>query len=160
LGANGTVDNVDVSGDVSGYGRTGGLVGTSEGSISGSTVNGDVQGEEEVGGLVGRLERGATITDSHTTGNVGGVGVVGGLVGYSVGSIFGSTASGIVSSNVPRGDLENKEIGGLVGVLHSGATITNSNASGDVSGRLSIGGLVGFASGTADGFPASSITKC
>ena len=128
LGAGGTVDNVDVTGH----------------------VNGD--GYEEVGGLVGRLESGATITDSHTTSNQDGSGVsgfvkVGGLVGYSEGSIETSTASGPVSGVGYIEDSENEYIGGLVGVLQLGATITDSNASGYVDGGLSVGGLVGLSQG-------------
>ena len=151
LDAGGTVNNVDVTGLVNGYGydEVGGLVGTSSGSISGSTVNGDVNGYEEVGGLVGRLESGATITDSHTTSNEYGSGVsgfvaVGGLVGYSAGSIETSTASGPVSGVGDIEEFENEYIGGLVGKLESGATITDSSASGYVSGALNVGGLVGW----------------
>jgi hypothetical protein len=152
LGLDGTVDNVDVTGRVQGGLSVGGLVGTSSGSISGSTVNSDVYGNEEVGGLVGRLESGATITDSHATSNEFGSGVsglvtVGGLVGYSQGSITTSTASGPVSGVGFIEDSENQNIGGLVGVLHVGATITNSNASGYVYGGLNVGGLVGLSSG-------------
>jgi hypothetical protein len=169
LGADGTVDNVDVTGHVNGNvyievdDGVGGLVGTSSGSISGSTVNGDVNGYNGVGGvggLVGRLESGATITDSHTTSNQDGSGVtgsvaVGGLVGYSEGSITTSTASGPVSGVGDVADDENRDIGGLVGVLESGATITGSSASGYVSGGLNAGGLVGWSDGDITGSHAT-----
>jgi hypothetical protein len=137
--ADGTIENVHVTGnviDTGGPDGTGGLVGTvgtSEASISGSSVTGNVTGEDDVGGLVGSSS--GSISSSWYLGDVRGEGSVGGLVGSSTGNISGSFAGGSVLGI-------NSYTGGLVG-LSQGA-ISNSYASGDVTGSSSVGGLVGL----------------
>ena len=157
LDATGTINDVTVTGKVSGdiYNYTGGLVGTSNGSISESTVNADVTGPYRVGGLVGKLALDATITDSHATGDVTGLDEIGGLVGFSNGSITTSTAIGKVTGS----GAESRDIGGLVGILESGGSISYSHATGEVSGFLSIGGLVGYTAGITVAGGSSSITN-
>ena len=141
LDAGGRVENVTVTGNVTGgyeIADIGGLVGRAEGTITGSTMNGDVDGHWRVGGLVGTLTEFGTITDSHTTGDVTGVGDrVGGLVGRSDGNITDSTATGNVEGRW--------EIGGLVG--YSDGFITRSHTTGAVSGEDRVGGLVGQSDG-------------
>jgi hypothetical protein len=133
--ANGRIENVHVTGDVTDPGGpdgTGGLVGTSEANISGSSATGNVTGENDVGGLVGSSS--GSISSSWYLGDVRGEGSVGGLVGSSTGDISGSFAGGSVLGT-------NSYTGGLVGI--SDGAISNSYASGDVNGSDYVGGLVG-----------------
>ena len=134
----GTVDNVDVTGDVTGGSSVGGLVGSSNGSINNSSVNGNVIGDDYVGGLVG--EFGGSITNSNATGSVSGTTNVGGLVGST-----GGVATNITNSYA-TGDVSGVDnIGGLVGLLDQNHSITYSHATGDVTGSGEyIGGLVGW----------------
>lgn len=105
---------------------------------------GDVDGgvSVNVGGLVGTLGTGE-ISESSFTGDVTGTNVVGGLVGLALGDISNSTFSGTVTGE--------RYIGGIAG--GTGApTISNSSASGIVTGiqggEGNIGGLVGGGSAT------------
>jgi M26 IgA1-specific Metallo-endopeptidase N-terminal region/The GLUG motif len=163
--ADGTIENVHVTGNVTGSGGpegTGGLVGTvgsSEASISGSSATGNVTGDYDVGGLVGSSF--GSISSSWYLGDVRGEGSVGGLAGSSSGSISGSFAGGSVlgidsytgglvgisdgaiSNSYASGDVTGRDfVGGLVGIQQNN-NIINSYASGDVTGRDFVGGLVG-----------------
>jgi hypothetical protein len=154
LESGGKVENVTVTGNVTGDGNVGGLVGNSAGIIIGSSMHGDVTGSSwKIGGLVGALEDTGRITDSHTTGDVTSTGDrVGGLVGESAGEISDSSASGNVNGRW--------DVGGLVG--RSNGNITNSHASGNVEGASgnvdfdeNVGGLVGQSNGNITGSTAS-----
>ena len=134
--ADGTIENVHVTGNVNDPGGpdgTGGLVGTSEANISGSSATGNVTGENDVGGLVGSSS--GSISSSWYLGDVRGEGSVGGLVGSSTGNISESFAGGSVLGIYSY-------TGGLVGI--SQGAISNSYASGDVTGSDYVGGLVGL----------------
>ena len=128
-------------------------------------LNIDIEGQGIVGGLVG-WNRGI-ITNSHATGDVtGGLLNLGGLVGRNHGAIIHSYATvnfigstsygtgGLVGINTNLGTITNSyatgnvsgndEVGGLVGINTNLGTITNSYATGNVSGNDEIGGLVGI----------------
>ena len=95
-----------------------------------------------VGGLVGTLGTGE-LRQSSFTGDVTGTNTVGGLVGLAFGDITDSTFSGSVTGE--------RYVGGIAG--GTGApTISNSSASGSVTGLAGgegyIGGLVGGGSAT------------
>ena len=104
---------------------------------------GDVDGgvSAEVGGLVGTLGTGE-ISESSFTGVVTGTNTVGGLVGLAFGDITDSTFSGSVTGE--------RYVGGIAGAT-GGQIISNSSASGSVTGLTGgegkIGGLVGGGSG-------------
>ena len=104
-------------------------------------VSARVTGSRWAGGLVGYNILGH-ITDSYVTGSVSGSSPVGGLVGENTGPITDSYFNGNVN-----GDYEN--IGGLVGLNDSPGGITGSYATGRVSGRGRVGGLVGSNGGGA-----------
>ncbi|MFW6064775.1 MAG: GLUG motif-containing protein [Candidatus Natronoplasma sp.] len=112
----------------------GGVVGYfAYGSVTESSVTGNVSGEHKVGGLVGE-SRDEGIHQSSATANVSGLGdYVGGLVGFNLGPVTDSFATGNVSGD--------GSVGGLIG-YHS-AKVSNSYASGNVSGNVSVGGLIG-----------------
>ena len=167
----GSIDGVTVSGSVSGRHNVGGIVGGSNWHITDAESSAAVIGKGNyVGGLVGYSE-GGNIRDSWATGNVGGrlagdnigglAGVfrgsnreifasyatgdvesrgnkIGGLVGESQGRIKASYAIGDVSS--PRGQF----VGGFLGHGVAGS-VSNSYATGAVTGRRYVGGFVGSA---------------
>ena len=126
----------------------GGLVGWNTGPISDSDASGSVEGlrVQESGGLVGWNS--SSITDSSASGDVGDAassgGTSGGLVGVnSSGAVIrGSSAAGDVTSS-------SSSIGGLVG--RNNGTITESAASGAVTGFDLVGGLVGHYRGVSSG---------
>ena len=133
----GSLQNLGVSGTVTGGGLTGGLVGqTHIVSITNCYAAVTVNGFDNVGGLVGQSD--GNITNCYATGAVSGVSTkVGGLAGVSSGSINNCFSTGNVSSSV--GDA-----GGVVGYLIESGSVINCYATGDVSGFSSVGGLVGF----------------
>ncbi len=160
--------------------QIGGLVGHSTGSISNSTASGNVSGASQAGGLVGATT--ATISSSQAFGNVSGTSQVGGLAGYSTSNVSNTTASGAVSASGDKiGGLVGEafgstitgssaigavastgllDVGGLVGALENAsisqpASVSDSSASGTVSGTKTggggtgnVGGLVGLAQGS------------
>jgi hypothetical protein len=141
-GENLTITNSSSKGIIKGGANyIGGLIGYhDQGTITDSYATGSVEGNYFTGGLIGYNDQG-TITDSHATGNVEGNRYTGGLMGYNNGgTISGSYASGDVTSI-------GYYVGGLVGYNDaddSAALITDSYATGDVSGYWQVGGLVGF----------------
>jgi carbon monoxide dehydrogenase subunit G len=130
----GTIDNVSVTGEISGVDSVGGLVGYGyEGTIINSCASVAVTGVNQVGGLVGEFM--GEITDSCATGEVNGTRHVGGLIGFAEETeIQRSYASGEVNGT--------DEVGGLIGRIEEGS-IGYSYAAGDVSGNMDVGGLVG-----------------
>ncbi|WP_164885069.1 YDG domain-containing protein [Rubrivivax rivuli] len=142
----------------------GGLVGVLDsGGITDSNASGTVSGLSDgvayVGGLVGQYGSGCyfctlnanfTITNSHATGAVradASAFYAGGLIGYVYsGVLVGVTASGNVTAVDSLNANSNEAVGGLVGYFGSynqRSSITNSSASGAVTGGYYSGGLVG-----------------
>ena len=120
---------------VNGGDHVGGLAGVSEGRVAGVSITGDVTGFYQVGGLIG-LSSG-TIADSSASGVVTGVSSeVGGLVGNN-GEDGEVTDSHVVDTIVES----ERYAGGLVGMNYG--AITDSHATGKVTGHNNVGGLVG-----------------
>jgi hypothetical protein len=131
-----------------------------------SVINATVIVPEDVYGLV-RFNAGTVgILDVAT------ISAVGILVGFSMGSVSDSYASGTVSGDVCVGGLVGQNtgtvnnsystgnvtgiggVGGLVGIngaLIYGGTVSNSYSSGSVTGRDDVGGLVGMNEGSGAG---------
>ncbi len=169
----GTISDSYATGSVSGNNYVGGLVGRSGATIGNSYATGSVSGNDSVGGLVGRNDD-ATVSNSYATGSVDGNSLVGGLVGFnSGGTVSFSYATGSVSGNNYVGGLvgtngadggegavgsiansyatgqvssTGDNVGGLVG--RNIASVSESYATGSVSGGSYIGGLVGANYGT------------
>ena len=145
----GTVENVTVSGSVSGsIIDVGGVVGFMVGNgsrILSSSFDGTVSGTaDHTGGLVGANM--GKIRHSHTSGTVtttgGHASQVGGLAGSNVGIIYASYSESNVNAN------GSFWVGGLVGqnggpYVKGRGAIVASYSHGDVSGRGDVGGLVG-----------------
>ncbi len=146
IGAGTTVRNVTLQdAHIQGFRRTGALAGTNYGAVRDSCAHGTVDGRRSVGGLVGRNE--GAITDSCSSGGVtGSQRSIGGLAGTNAGEIHRSHSSATVSFNDQTGQsigwTSFNRIGGLVGDNNEGE-VTNSFATGRVSGYESVGGLVG-----------------
>jgi filamentous hemagglutinin family protein len=116
---------------------------TNAGSVYNSFASGSVTGRFGVGGLLGYAVGGTTVINAFTTGTVGGNNhSIGGLVGYAS-AIDISYSHSSVTINSTDGN-----VGGLVGYNNGGGSITNSYASGNVSGTTSVGGLVGYNTGS------------
>ena len=143
VGANqGTVSHSYATGNVSGYGCVGGLVGSNDfGLINSSYSTGSVSGGRKyLGGLAG-CNNGGTIIASYATGSVSGDTRVGGLVGDNSGSVVASYATGSVGGQ--------KYAGGLVGKNDDGL-ISASYSVSEVTGGHYIGGLAGGNEGIVD----------
>jgi hypothetical protein len=142
----GTIENVSVSGTLSGSGTVGGLVGQvySDGNIQDCHADMDITATAlNVGGLAG-YNTGGNIENSTSAGTVSGNSRVGGLVGLNEGNITNCHSTAASSGN---GD----DIGGLIGRNNSG-TLTDISAEGSVSGNNNVGGLIGF-----NGYGTSSV---
>ena len=101
-------------------------------------LNVSIEGGYNAGGLAGRNE--GQILNSYTTGRVIGKDNVGGLVGANYRTIRFSHASVKISGGTA--------VGGLAGLSKAGsrgqeASIASSYATGDVTGIVEVGGLVG-----------------
>lgn len=146
------------------YFNVGGLVGYAKNStIYASHATGNVNATFNVGGLIGRLED-SSASYSYATGTVNVTGTsnpsgnqnIGGLIG----EIVNNTTNSSVSNSYATGSVNNQlnpkvyALGGLVGAIFnsyndpmcsSGITtrISDSFATGAVSGNYAVGGLVG-----------------
>jgi hypothetical protein len=134
-------------------------------------VDANVIGGAYVGALAGYVYRGSTVTDSSSTGTVSGTSYVGGLIGAAVGQ-SGEPVSVTRLMSAATVTATGREIGGLLGSVTNGFTLSGSYATGTVTGDEYVGGLSGsccsaftqstvdsFASGkaTATGFGAASL---
>jgi filamentous hemagglutinin family protein len=173
--AGGDIRNSHAEGSVSGATNVGGLVGfaTGSGGLYDSTALGNVTATTNgggVGGLVGQFSMAAGMQRAEANGNVSGGAYTGGLVGYYnttgalvtgtaraatvsgntwVGGLLGySNASSITGGTASATVTSNDSAGGLAG--HTGGSVTDSSASGSVSGGSNsyVGGLIGQAAGT------------
>ena len=139
-----TISACYATGDASGSGRVGGLVGWNNGAISACYATGGASGSgSAIGGLVGYNNSG-TISACYATGDANGSSDVGGLVGYNnSGTISACYATGNVSGS--------SQVGGLVGENYG--TVTNSYFDSTVNSALATTPIGG---GTTTG---SSITN-
>ena len=165
----GIVRDSYATGRVIGEKEAGGLVGNSEinTTVTGSYATGRVSTSEtagRAGGLVGATNSGATISDSYATGQVSASGDrsdVGGLAGYvSATTVSGCYAGGNVSTAAAAND---SDLGGLVGHIRLGSTLTGCYATGTVTAAgadSNAGGLIGHIahSGTAPTIRATYAT--
>ena len=135
----GTVQDLSVSGSVSGSYNVGGVVGYNRGSVEDCDFTGSVSGNNYVGGVVGY--NGGTVENCYNIGEVSG-NYVGGVVGYNGANVENcyNTGSGTVKGN--------NYVGGVVGWNSSGGGVTNCYNTGSVNGSgNSVGGVVGDNSG-------------
>ncbi|WP_189030785.1 GLUG motif-containing protein [Paenibacillus albidus] len=138
IGPDGVVRNVGLAGgSITGKSHTGGLAGRNYGTVDQSYVASVVSSAAgTVGGLVGYNGSGSEVTSSYAAGSVSGGNYVGGLVGRNDDTVSASYATGTVDgANI---------VGGLIGD-NEGGTVTQSYATGAVSGSGDhVGGLLGY----------------
>ena len=169
---NGTITHSSATGSLSGLGLNtwsmAGLVIENHGTITRSHASVTMDGlTESAGGLA--TSNYGTITLSDASGAVKAVALAGGLVGYSQGAIAQSSATGDVSVSLDSG----ASAGGLVGQLQTSGTISESFATGNVSGGVSgakgkqrykhrgleLGGLAGYSGGAVQySYATGSVT--
>ena len=156
VGSSGYIYNIGLEDvDVKGKNNVGGLVGYNMKRVEDSYVTGKVKGENTVGGLVGKSIYSGEIYRSYATGAVTGEKVLGGLVGWNLGDIELSYAAGKVKGGW---DSREDKFGGLVGYNENGM-IKTSYATGNVEGRIHIGGFVGENSGVIENsYATGSVT--
>ena len=170
----GTVQNLTVSGSVSGKNYVGGVVGYNDGgTVTGCIFSGSdsVSGEWYVGGIAGRNN--GTVKNCYSTGQVNGSADsndVGGVVGlnhgtvencYNTGSVSGKNYVGGVVGYNNGGSVTNSYntgagtvtgtgdyVGGVVGDNGSSASVENCYNTGSVSGLDSVGGVAGLNHGS------------
>lgn len=151
IGNGGLIENVTVTGTVTGTGKVGGVVGwLSNAKIKNShaevTVTGGGSHSTDVGGLVGHAGGdGALIEGSTSKGSVTSAGRnVGGLAG--VATYIKNSSSSVTVTSIH--EAENNNAGGLVGSVHPfSGEISNSFATGDVEAiGNNVGGLIGHLS--------------
>ena len=141
----GSLSDSQAFGEVMGGSRLGGLSGVNDGSIISSyataTVNGSDTSSNDIGGLVGHNNN--VITNSYATGAVSATGNnIGGLVGFN-------NNGRIVNTYAEGGVMGASQVGGLIG-RHHGSLRDSYVALGAVSGSGSdIGGLIGIINTTA-----------
>ena len=147
VGSEGKVQNLSVSGSVSGKISVGGVVGHNEGGRVENCYNiGEVSGNIGVGGVVGQ-NIGGIVENCYNTGEVSGNSSVGGVVGLNDGNVTGCYNTGKVSGN--------SYVGGVVGENSGSSTVENCYNTGTVTGTDDrVGGVVGENSGS------SSVTNC
>lgn len=136
----GKLENITVSGSVTGTGWAGGIVGiiNSGGVALNISYSGVVNSTGDlVGGIVGLLNSNATLQEITMQGSVTGTSLVGGIAGQinSGSSISGGIVSAIITGS-------GNDIGGAAG-YNNNAALSNVAFSGSVNGNLRIGGLVG-----------------
>ena len=154
----GTVQNLTVSGSVSGNDHVGGVVGDNRGSVEDCDFTGSVTGTVDyVGGVVGY--NGGTVKNCYNTGNISG-NTSGNTSGNSVGGIVGQnrgTVENCYNTGNISGDISIGFSGGVVGWNESG-TVKNCYNTGNISGPDSgffnaVGGVVGLNS-------SASVANC
>ena len=149
VGIQGTVQNLSVSGSVSGSGNSvGGVVGLNSGSVEDCDFTGSVSGSgNSVGGVVGYNSDISTVENCYNTGAVSGGECVGGVVGLNSGNVKNCYNTGTVTGT-------DDYVGGVVGQSFS-ASVTNSYNTGKVSGNSYVGGVVGW-----NDSGSSTVTDC
>lgn len=142
-----SIEDSYVTGTINGNRNIGALIGYANGpiTITDSYASVNLTGNNGVGGLLGYKDSTSnlSISDSYTTGSINGNSIVGGLLGY-VGSVSTISNSYSTATVFGSGDY----IGGLVGEVSAsspGLYMSNSYASGDITGNDKVGGLVGSA---------------
>ena len=126
-------------------GNTGGVVGSSWGTIENCSVSGSVSGTNCVGGVVGGQKAGSIIGCSSSA-TVKGTRYVGGVAGEKQGTMIACYATGDVTLEIDsQRDLSG---GGLVGLSGNARVLAcyaigNVNSEGRNTGNVHFGGLLG-----------------
>ncbi|SNS75574.1 The GLUG motif-containing protein, partial [Belliella buryatensis] len=147
----GIIQNSFSKASVAGLTNVGGLIGSDDNGwtstiISNSFATGNVEAYQNYsGGLIGTANF-SYITRSYATGDVTATRTTGGLIGFANydGSVIDSYATGNVSSSIVRDSDDDQYTGGLIGEGYD-IEVLRCYATGDVTGAINVGGLIGLA---------------
>ena len=154
------------SGAITGTHETAGIIGYSDHSdISGCTNSGAVSGFATVGGIVGKMGGGSIVSCKNTAtvkaskardidgdGNLDGA-YLGGIAGWAGGNVNNCYNSGTVTTETSWGN--SNIVGGIVGYLVNGKTVSYCYNSGTIVGSSQIGGIIGYLPGAR-----TTVTYC
>lgn len=154
------------SGAITGTHETAGIIGYSDHSeISNCTNSGAVSGFATVGGIVGKMGGGSIVSCKNTgtvkaskardidgDGNLDGA-YLGGIAGWIAGNVNNCYNSGTVTTETSWGN--SNIVGGIVGYLVNGKTVSYCYNSGTIVGSSQIGGIIGFLPGAL-----TTVTYC
>ncbi|WP_249028938.1 autotransporter outer membrane beta-barrel domain-containing protein [Tannockella kyphosi] len=170
--ADGTIKNVNVTGEIYGSVCTAGIVAYLVASEADVTVDnctfiGSVSGSEMVGGIVGyAIETNLSdddfggmnedssyaynivITNCTNYGTVAGTSArVGGIVG-----MVGNCSTSVVESCSNYGDVSSTSayVGGVIGMIYNNCTVKNCSNNATVKGSQHVGGVIGELNGTTN----------
>lgn len=152
------ITNCINSGAITGTHETAGIIGYSDHSeISNCTNSGAVSGFATVGGIVGKMGGGSIVSCKNTAtvkaskardidgdGNLDGA-YLGGIVGWAGGNVNNCYNSGTVTTETSWGN--SNIVGGIVGYLVNGKTVSYCYNSGTIVGSSQIGGIIGYLPG-------------
>lgn len=154
------------SGAITGTHETAGIIGYSDHSeISNCTNSGAVSGFATVGGIVGKMGGGSIVSCKNTAtvkaskardidgdGNLDGA-YLGGIAGWAGGNVNNCYNSGTVTTETSWGN--SNIVGGIVGFLVNGKTVSYCYNSGTIVGSSQIGGIIGYLPGAL-----TTVTYC
>jgi len=142
------IEGCSVSGNVTGKGNVGGILGiasnTNNVKISDSYVSGNVTGSSSsVGGILGKdnLNPNVLIEKCYTTGNITGTSNIGGIIGNNIGTVKNCYVTGNVSGTNNVGGIAGSNdnspgIGTINNSVVLNAVITQTSGSGALFGRV------------------------
>lgn len=160
------ITNCINSGAITGTHETAGIIGYSDHSeISNCTNSGAVSGFATVGGIVGKMGGGSIVSCKNTAtvkaskardidgdGNLDGA-YLGGIAGWTNGNVNNCYNSGTVTTETSWG--YSNIVGGIVGFLVNGKTVSYCYNSGTIVGSSQIGGIIGYLTGAL-----TTVTYC
>jgi filamentous hemagglutinin family protein len=158
----GTVENLNVSGNITAESEAGILAFDNQGTVYNVQTSGSITAQSNFGGMVAQNQ--GTIANSSSSatltiapnGYMGGS--IGGLVGYNAGSVTNSSGTGSIGISNSAENLSS--VGGLIG--DSTGPVTNSYSTENITlgqYEYSTGGLIGYDSGNVTGsYSTGSIT--
>lgn len=160
------ITNCINSGAITGTHETAGIIGYSDHSeISNCTNSGAVSGFATVGGIVGKMGGGSIVSCKNTAtvkaskardidgdGNLDGA-YLGGIAGWTNGNVNNCYNSGTVTTETSWG--YSNIVGGIVGFLVNGKTVSYCYNSGTIVGSSQIGGIIGYLPGAR-----TTVTYC
>ena len=160
-----TITTIANNGSVSGSKNVGGIVGEFNSlgkSVSGATNSGAITSSNTAAGIVGKLTEGS-ISGSKNTGRVTAsvattIGektgaFLGGIAGWANGNVNNCYNSGTVTTETSWGN--SNIVGGIVGFLVNGKTVSYCYNSGTIVGSSQIGGIIGYLPGAL-----TTVTYC
>ena len=157
------ITNCINSGAITGTHETAGIIGYSDHSeISNCTNSGAVSGFATVGGIVGKMGGGSIVSCKNTgtvkaskARDIDGVNgaYLGGIAGWAGGNVNNCYNSGTVTTETSWGN--SNIVGGIVGYLVNGKTVSYCYNSGTIVGSSQIGGIIGYLPGAL-----TTVTYC